>query len=108
MEAPPGAGGWAAAVLGKAARCVPEATSPQVLGTGRGGGTPLGAGGEVVTCCSKVISKASLLSHSPLCGSLVPRWLSRAGPSPSAGPAGLRGGPLPAVCGLLPHRHLLV
>lgn len=94
VEAPPGV---AAAVLGKAARCVPEATSPQVLGTGRGGGTPLGAGGEVVTCCSKVISRASLLSHSPLCGPSVPRWLSRAGPSPSAGPG--RGA---ACCSLWP------
>ena len=83
------------------ALCVPEATSPQVLGTGRGrgGGTPLGVGGEVVTCCSEVISKASRRSHSLLCGSSVPRWLSKAGPRPSAG---LGGGVGAAPCSLSP------
>lgn len=64
---------------------------------GRGGGPPLGAAGEVVTCCSQVISKASWRSHSLRRGSSVPRWLSKAGPRPSAG-LGVGWGPLPAVC----------
>lgn len=64
-----------AAALGNTALCgVPE---PQVCKSweparGRGGGTPLGAGGEVVTCCSEVIPKASRRSHSLLCGSSSP------------------------------------
>lgn len=52
-----------AAPLGVAVRRVPEDMGPQVLGR-RGRRVALGVGGEVVTCCSKVISKASLLCPS--------------------------------------------
>lgn len=42
----------------------------------------------MVTFCSKVISKASLLSHSDSAAPSVPIWLCRAGPGPSAPGAG--------------------
>lgn len=42
----------------------------------------------MVTFCSKVISKASLLSHSDSAAPSVPIWLCTAGPGPSAPVAG--------------------